>query len=55
MSDKPNPGSAEAVAQGCKCPLINNHYGDGVPIEGEPQFRINSECPIHGEEANEKN
>lgn len=43
----PNPGSKEALAQGCKCPHIDNHYGKGF---GDPRkFWINGDCPMHGE------
>jgi hypothetical protein len=27
MSDKPNPGSDEAITIGCKCPRSDNAYG----------------------------
>lgn len=53
MTDNPNPGSPAAVEQGCKCPVIDNGHGAGVPMldkEGGRQtaFWINAECPIHG-------
>ena len=47
----PNPGSAEAQTEGCKCPIIDNGYGKGcgrVNSCGEPMFWINEECPLHG-------
>ena len=50
MSDpKPNPGSAEAIAQGCKCPVLDNGHGKGCgrEIDGKPVFWINGECPVH--------
>lgn len=44
-----NPGSDEAVQAGCTCPVIDNHYGKGVPsVENLRVFWMNSECPIHG-------
>lgn len=42
----PLPGSAPALAAGCSCPEIENHYGAGVP-GGE--FIIELLCPLHGE------
>jgi hypothetical protein len=49
----PNPGSDEAVAAGCTCPVMDNARGRGIPIatdEGELQiaYWINGNCPIHG-------
>ena len=42
----PNPGSSEAIAQGCRCPVLDNAHGKGymgqlgifVYVEG---------CPVH--------
>lgn len=52
---QPAPGSAEAVAAGCRCPQLDNHYGAGVPGltdgEGKPVYWISAECPIHGSDA----
>lgn len=46
---KPNPGSKEATDAGCKCPVMDNNYGSGIPTSiGEPNFWINDNCPIHG-------
>jgi hypothetical protein len=48
MSDKPNPGSQEAIYLGCICPVIDNHYGKGVETEnGEVHFWYTAECPVH--------
>ena len=49
MKNIPNPGSKEAQKQGCKCPVIDNHYGKGFPYPGVkgPAFYISSVCPIH--------
>jgi hypothetical protein len=47
----PNPGSPEAVEQGCLCPVMDNHNGVGRPLGGaENAFWINYACPIHGGE-----
>jgi hypothetical protein len=47
---KPNPGSQEAIQQGCKCPVLDNRRGKGFVVnsEGEPEFWINEDCPLHG-------
>ena len=43
----PNPGSSEAVARGCKCPVIDNHHGEGLPGASGPVFYYNLKCPLH--------
>lgn len=45
-----NPGSKEAVALGCKCPVVDNHYGLGVVRDPglPPQFWRVWSCPLHG-------
>jgi hypothetical protein len=40
-----NPGSAEAIAKGCTCPIIDNAHGSGQ----EGKFWIAQGCPIHGD------
>ncbi|MFA5150766.1 MAG: hypothetical protein WC433_07725 [Candidatus Omnitrophota bacterium] len=42
-----NPGSDEAIKQGCSCPVLDNGHGDDElgKIRG---FWINHECPLHG-------
>jgi hypothetical protein len=55
MSDAPNPGSGEAVELGCTCPVIDNHYGEGVPMWPFPwqeghSWWINADCPLHAHE-----
>ena len=50
MSIKPNPGSDEAIAQGCTCPVLDNGRGGGVwgGIKGGEQvFWITEGCPVH--------
>lgn len=46
----PSPGSPEAIALGCRCPVIDNGHGRGAYIDedGEPMFWQNAECPLHG-------
>lgn len=47
--DKLNPGSKEAQDQGCTCPILDNHYGQGVPDgNGKVNFWMNGDCPLHG-------
>lgn len=47
---KNRPGSAEAIANGCICPVINNHFGRGYPAPDGPRFWINLNCLAHGAE-----
>ena len=47
MSERLNPGSPEAGAKGCKCPVIDNHYGKGIRDDGK-MFVIWESCPLHG-------
>ena len=44
---RPNPGSAEAVAAGCICAVIDNHRGRGIPTKDGPTFWITEGCPVH--------
>ena len=46
----PNPGSAEAIEQGCTCAVLDNYYGRGFLIsdDPEPQFWFRGDCPLHG-------
>lgn len=49
----PNPGSPEAVAQGCTCPIEINCHGFGMCNGallngGQPLFTWHEACPIHG-------
>lgn len=49
MPEKPRPpGSNEALNAGCSCPVLDNAHGAGAYVkDGEPQFWINGDCPIH--------
>lgn len=43
-----NPGSEEAIAQGCICPSFDNCHGAGVPQpDGTVAFWAHQDCPIH--------
>lgn len=52
---RPDPGSPEAVEQGCTCPVIDNYHGQGVPWRRKdgldtvenPSFWITEGCPLH--------
>ena len=44
----PNPGSDEAVARGCSCPVLDNAHGAGLPYPDGPVFWVNKDCPLHG-------
>lgn len=48
-SPTPNPGSAEAIKKGCRCPVLDNNYGRGVPWGGEGAFMFwyTADCPVH--------
>ena len=44
----PNPGSKEAVRQGCTCPVFDNNEGEGIVIQGTRCFWTIGMCPMHG-------
>lgn len=42
------PGSDEAVAKGCICPVLDNGRGRGAyQIDGVWQFWVSFDCPVH--------
>jgi hypothetical protein len=48
-----NPGSDEAIEQGCTCPVLDNAHGRGYlggmrSPEGNPLFVMSADCPLHG-------
>ena len=43
----PNPGSIEALSQGCTCPIIDNHYGEGIILDEKVSHWIIKGCPLH--------
>ena len=55
--ETPNPGSDEAIRLGCKCPVLDNEHGRGIPWPRDdgrdpvkfPSFWTNADCPLHGE------
>lgn len=56
---KPNPGSQEAIEQGCKCPVMDNARGKGIPVPNgdgtySAAFWMSGDCPIHGFKARQE-
>ena len=49
-ANKPNPGSPEALQQGCTCDQSDNHYGKGY-MNDPDRFVVNGHCPVHGQKA----
>lgn len=43
------PGSREAVERGCTCPVIDNHYGRGIPGGQGLKWWISETCPLHSQ------
>ncbi len=54
MTDTPPPGSLEAVAEGCTCPVIDNRGGKGIRDDRD-EFWIMVQCPLHGLHARNRN
>jgi len=55
----PNPGSDDAVKQGCTCPVLDNSHGKGFPYpnnDGEMVqcFWISDTCPLHSNATKEE-
>lgn len=46
----PNPGSPDALAQGCTCPQLENHYGHRAPHEPDT-WLVAMNCPVHARRA----
>lgn len=52
----PNPGSNEAIALGCSCPILDNGHGLGAyggtikNREGCPIFWYDTLCNLHGQQ-----
>lgn len=47
QEDLPTPGSHEALAIGCTCPVIDNNHGDGIIYTKLRKFWYNNNCPVH--------
>jgi hypothetical protein len=52
----PNPGFKDAVAKGCRCPVLDNARGRGAWGTSGPDavFFINGACPLHRERPGER-
>ncbi|MBV8781015.1 MAG: hypothetical protein JO353_06425 [Phycisphaerae bacterium] len=50
IQKQPTPGSREAIAKGCKCPVIDNAHGRGAyGTEGSRAIFVQRfDCPLHG-------
>jgi hypothetical protein len=46
--EKPDPGSHQAIMDGCTCPVQMNNFGLGTEESGELVFFVDAECPMHG-------
>jgi hypothetical protein len=46
MTTPPNPGSEEAQALGCICPVVGNYWGIGYKGDGK-LFLIATDCSVH--------
>lgn len=46
-NDPPNPGSQAAIDLGCRCPILDNHYGRGIVFGHETVFWYNDDCKVH--------
>jgi hypothetical protein len=45
----PDPGSPDAIKEGCVCDPEANRHGKGVAmVGGIPWFTFKTECPLHG-------
>jgi len=49
--EKENPGSEEAVKNGCTCPVLDNAHGKGGYRGG---YFIFANCPLHGTPNNQE-
>ena len=48
MTEPPHPGTEDAHAKGCTCPIIDNHYGKGRGGDGERYgWYMMGNCPLH--------
>ena len=43
----PPPGSNEAVAQGCTCPVMDNHHGVGIVRSDGAVYWVDQTCKVH--------
>ena len=45
-----NPGAHHSYTRGCTCPMIQNHYGQGIYVTAnvERVYQIAETGPLHG-------
>lgn len=46
-----SPGGPQAIKDGCLCPVMDNHNGEGCGYQqddGSPLYWVTSACPLHG-------
>lgn len=46
----PNPGSDDALAAGCQCPVLDNGHGKTAPYPPDGWW-IAAGCPVHAPHA----
>lgn len=49
MTERPNPGSDEARALGCRCPILDNNHGRWAPRPPDGWWVVEG-CPVHDAE-----
>lgn len=49
----PNPGSPEAIAKGCTCPVLDNSHGRGY-MGIKDVFVYREGCPVHQKKEEEE-
>jgi hypothetical protein len=49
--DIPNPGSDEAIKQGCYCAVYDNNHGKWPPFRDPDGWWISQGCPVHADES----
>lgn len=48
LNEIPNPGSNEAIEMGCRCPVMDNRRGLGIPgPDGQRLFWFAESCRLH--------
>lgn len=46
IATPPNPGSDAALHMGCRCPVMDNSYGQGY-YRNPKVFVVNAACAVH--------
>lgn len=47
--ERPHPGSAAAIDDGCVCPVLDNNHGRAAPWPPDGWW-TRTDCPLHGQE-----